>query len=140
MEHRPHCPALQAWDVPGACTCGGFTPSRVYDRLPAMPATGGDIEQAQAYHQAIADLLFQDDVARERIRGEAPSAECLTRAERANLQRLERVWSTRATGADRRWNLYGSRPGRLRRDIEASLRPAPSEDWTRPLAPGEDGR
>ncbi len=118
-----------------------MTTSRIYSQLPAMPATAGDIEQAQVYHQAITDLLFRDDVAREqRIRGGTAPPECLTRAERANLQRLERVWSTRATGADKRWNLYGSRPGRLKRDIEESLRPAPSEDWTRPLAPGEDGR
>jgi hypothetical protein len=115
--------------------------SRVYSQLPPAPTSAGDIEAAQRYHQAIADLLFQDDVAREqRIRGGPFPAECLTRAERANLQRLERVWSTRAIGADRRWNLYGSRAGRLKRTIEESLRPAPAEDWTRPLERGEDGR
>lgn len=114
--------------------------SRVYSQLPAMPTEAGDIAQAQVYHQAIIDLLFQDDVARQRIRGAAVPGVCLTRAERANLQRLERLWEARAIGADRRWNMYGSRPGRLKRAIEDSLRPAPAEAWTRPLAPGEDGR
>lgn len=23
--HDPHCPAVQAWDIPGACNCGRTT-------------------------------------------------------------------------------------------------------------------
>lgn len=106
------------------------TKSRVYDELPPAP-TDGDIVKAQHYHGLIMELLHRDDVTAR----DDPAR--LTRAERANLQRLDYKWLARATGADRRWAVVGSKPGRLPRAMEASLRPAPHPEWERPLAPGE---
>ena len=128
--HRSGCPALQAWDVPGACTCGGITPARFYAELPAAPV-GADLAGARAYHMAIMELLDRDD---QTERGDPGK---FTRAERGNLQRLERRWRARVTGTDRRWVMFGAKPGRLPADIEGSLRPAPSDTWERKLLRGE---
>lgn len=107
--------------------------SRVYAKLPPIPTTPGDTNAAMQYHMAIQDILDRDDVV---LKGDP---EKLTRHERQYAQTLARRWMNRIIGADKRWTIIGIRAGRLSQELEDGLRPAPSEDWERPLSRGETG-
>jgi len=104
--------------------------ARFYAELPDVPA-GADLDAARRYHVQIMALLDRDD---QTPRGDPAK---YTRAERGNLQRLERRWRARVTGADRRWVIYGAKAGRLPTAIEESLRAAPADTWERKLLRGE---
>ena len=45
-----------------------------------------------------------------------------THTQRATLTRRLRVWERRAAGLDARWNLVGSRGGRLPRELESRVK------------------
>lgn len=51
------------------------------------------------------------------------------RNERTVLRRLAERWRKRMLGEDHRWLLAGTKAGRLPRDIEQALRPAPLPGW-----------
>ena len=107
--------------------------SRIYDALPTAPTLSSDIAGARAYHAALVAILLRDDLTPKDY------PERLTRPERARVRFLEARWLARASGADKRWNLVGARPGQLRKALAATYKPGPSPDWTRPLDHGETG-
>jgi hypothetical protein len=90
-----------------------------YAYLPAAPTTS-DRAAARRHFDAITDLLaVYDELA---ASGSFPP---LSHQHRTNLQRLAHRWRRRAAGDDARWNLAGTRPGRLPKELEIKREPHP---------------
>lgn len=98
---RPAAPAAPLYSAP------------YYPSLPAAPTTN-DRAAALKYLSAVQRLLLDDDKQR-----------ALSHIHRTNLFRLYRRWSRRAAGHDARWNIAGTRPGRLPKELEIKREPHP---------------
>lgn len=86
------------------------------------PPTLPDRARALAYLGEVRNVLDRDLTL-------APGdPEKLTRPERSALQRIERKWAKRATGQDPRWNAVGTKPGRVSKEIEGTIR-RPDPAW-----------
>lgn len=86
------------------------------------PPTLPDRDRALAYLAEVRNVLERD------LTLPAGDPEKLTRAARSGLQRIERKWAKRATGQDPRWNAVGTRPGRVSKEIEGTIR-RPDPAW-----------
>lgn len=98
--------------------------TRTFYQFLGEPPLEPDMDAARGYYAKIQQLVDRGN---------------WTRGEWAGLRRLERRWRARLDGQDRRWLLYGTRAGRLDRDVENALRPDPHPEWARPLGRGETG-
>jgi len=88
-----------------------------YAYLPVPPTTN-DRAAARFHFDAITDLLTMDDFYQQT---HDPAA--LSHAHRTNLQRLAHRWRRCAVGDDARWNIAGTRPGRLPKHLEPQRTP-----------------
>lgn len=87
--------------------------------LPTLP----DLEMAKLYLASVRNVLEAD------AKRSAADVDKLTRGQRSTLQRIERKWAKRAAGKDARWNLNGTKAGRITKESEATIR-RPDPDWT----------
>lgn len=80
-----------------------------YQFLPPPPSVPDKL-QARVYLSAVEKLVNRGG---------------WTRAEWVGLRRLQKRWQRRVDGDDLRWNMVGSKSGRLPAAIEQALRPEP---------------
>ena len=84
-----------------------------YAYLPAAPR-GPDLPAAMDYLDVLLRLMIADE-----------NRPTLSHMHRSNLKRLCRRWRSRVAGRDARWNIAGTRPGRLPKELEIKREPHP---------------